>query len=46
MKLPRRNRGLPKLPPAPRLDPKGRRLEIELFTEAFSETPWRRPTPL
>lgn len=46
MRLPRRRRGLPKLPPAPRIDPKGRRLEIELFEQAFSETHRRRPTPL
>ncbi len=45
MKRPRR-KTLPQPPPAPRIDPKGRRAEDELFTETFDALLWRRPTPL
>ena len=46
MKRPRRDRAVPQLPPAPRIDPKDRRADAELFAEAFEHSLWRRPTPL
>ena len=45
MKRPRRDKTLPQLPPAPRIDLKGRRIEDELFESIWAEQIWRRPTP-
>lgn len=46
MKRPRRDKPTPHRPPAPRIDPKGRAAEAELFDEAFAASLWHRPTPL
>lgn len=46
MRRPRRDKTLPRRPPAPRIDAKGIEAEGELWDQAFAPTLWRRPAPL